>query len=195
MMSVQYTTNAVVGTNNLGLTPPTVHYTFTTDVVGINGPIDETSNGVTMAPKFAALTLDGAVGGGANVLSDAQLDPVIAKAIQYWEQHGASGSELAELRKADFVITDLGGATLAGTDGSTVWVDDDAAGQGWSVAQDGVTADDVDLYSAVVHEFGHMLGYEHDVLDATLAVGERVEPLDSATTDAALVGSTAVDWL
>jgi hypothetical protein len=49
VISVQYTTGAVVNTN-LGSARPTVKYTFTTNVGG--GPIEETdTKGITLAPK------------------------------------------------------------------------------------------------------------------------------------------------
>jgi len=57
-------------------------------------------------------------------------------------------------------------------------VDDDAAGHGWSTARHGVQAGKVDLFSTMVHEFGHILGYEHDELGASLAVGERHLPFE-----------------
>src|SRR5262249_42897633 len=41
VISVQYTTNAVVGTN-VGTVPPTVNYTFSTDV-GKDGTVEETA--------------------------------------------------------------------------------------------------------------------------------------------------------
>ena len=44
------------------------------------------------------------------------------------------------------------------------------------------------LTSVLTHEFGHVLGYDHDVMDETLGVGERdlpladpVDALDDAT--------------
>jgi len=42
----------------------------------------------------------------------------------------------------------------------------------------------VDGLSALVHEYGHVLGYEHDVLGESLAVGERDLP------EVELVGAT-----
>jgi hypothetical protein len=123
------------------------------------------------------LMLDGDVGNGAPALSEAQLEHAIAQAIQYWENEGISDAELAFLEAADFTITDLAGAMLAGSDGKNVAIDADAAGHGWSLGLGGVAPDKVDLLSAVTHEFGHLLGVDHDVMEAALAVGERDLPL------------------
>ena len=181
VVSVQYETRSVVGTP-LGTATPTVNYTFNTDV-GDDGTIDETAEGgITMAlkgsvPPLTPLMLDGDVGNGAPAVSEAQLEHAIAQAIQYWENEGISDAELAFLEAADFTITDLAGAMLAGSDGKNVAIDADAAGHGWSLGLGGVAPNKVDLLSAVTHEFGHLLGVDHDVMEAALAVGERDLPL------------------
>jgi hypothetical protein len=36
----------------------------------------------------------------------------------------------------------------------------------------------VDLFSAVTHEFGHILGLDHDVMGATLGISERHLPFE-----------------
>ena len=180
VVSVQYETRSVVGTD-LGAATPTVNYTFDTDV-GADGTIDETAEGgITMAlkgsvPPLTPLMLDGDVGNGAPALSEAQLEHAIAQAIQYWENEGISDAELAFLEAADFTITDLAGAMLAGSDGKNVTIDADAAGHGWSLGLGGVAPNKVDLLSAVTHEFGHLLGLDHDDMEAALAVGERDLP-------------------
>ena len=89
---------------------------------------------------------------------------------------GIDSDKLQELADAKIEIDDLGGTILAETDGSTITLDDDAAGYGWSL--DGlIDENSVDLLSTITHEFGHILDYEHNDLDpvmnAELAVGER----------------------
>ena len=53
------------------------------------------------------------------------------------------------------------------------WIDRDAGGFGWA---SGIDGDGVDLLSAVAHEFGHILGFDHDVLGETLGVDHRQLP-------------------
>ena len=153
-----------------------MNYTFNTDI-GDSGSVDETAiGGITIAPKFSQLTLNSAPTTGGATLTQDQIDPVVGAAINYWAAQGISNANLNKLRHTDVLIGDLGGTLLGGSDGFKVLIDDDAAGHGWSVSLDGVQTSQVDLYSTVVHEFGHMLGYEHDVMGETLGLGERHLP-------------------
>ena len=85
------------------------------------------------------------------------------------------------LSDTEVLIADLGGNILAQVDGDSIILDDDAAGYGWSIGMGAVNPNRVDALSALVHEFGHVLGYDHDVLDADLGVGERELPLADAS--------------
>ncbi len=62
---------------------------------------------------------------------------------------------------------------------NAIVIDPDAAGYGWSIASSPVRGG-VDLLSAVTHELGHVLGFDHgdpfDVMGATLAPGVRRVP-------------------
>jgi hypothetical protein len=85
--------------------------------------------------------------------------------------------DLSKLADTDILIGDLGGIRLGQADGLIVSLDDDAAGYGWSTSPVSVNpSGGIDLLSAMVHEFGHVLGYEHDVLGESLASGERFLP-------------------
>ena len=105
---------------------------------------------------------------------------MVDQAIEYWAQQGADEGQLALLKETQVQISDLGGNELAAADaaGNLVTIDDDAAGYGWSLGLGEVNPHKVDLLSAVTHEFGHVLGFDHEVMDADLAVGERELPLD-----------------
>jgi hypothetical protein len=105
------------------------------------------------------------------------LAPMVAAAIERWAEQGVDAESLDGLLKADIRIEDLGGDLLGTASGQTVTLDDDAAGYGWSNSLGGVDANEVDLLSALTHEFGHVLGYGHDVMGETLNVGGRDLPL------------------
>jgi hypothetical protein len=91
-----------------------------------------------------------------------------------------------------FEIADLGSLTLGQAIGTTVLIDDNAAGFGWFV--DTSPSDDVefegkidsevetriDLLTVVMHELGHILGYDdviseysNDLMNSTLEAGAR----------------------
>ena len=178
VIGVKYDTGTVVGLPQGS--KPTVQYTFNTNV-GVNGSVEETdSKGITLAPK-SALTLDGQAreGGHASALKEAAMQHVIDQAIAYWAAQGASEEGLQALKSAEIDIADLGGNTLAETGWDGITIDDDAAGYGWSLSgvNGQVNPNKVDLLSAVEHEFGHLLGHDHNDMGATLGVGERVEPI------------------
>jgi hypothetical protein len=117
---------------------------------------------------------------------------------------------------------DLPGNLLGLASGGSVWLDRNAAGWGWFV--DPTPADDaeflasttlarrasegvltrMDLLTAVMHEMGHVLGYDHDAegaMQATLAAGMRHAEADHdlahRAADAALSADEqwALAWL
>ena len=124
------------------------------------------------------------------------LAPIIDEAISRWAQVLKLDERTADfLNSITFEVADLGGLTLAETAGSTITLDDDAAGYGWFVdatpgtdtefrAPGSFAAGDMDLLTAVMHEFGHVLGVTHTTSDGallplmsgTLDAGERILP-------------------
>jgi len=179
VVGVKYDTGSVVGLPEG--TRPTVKYTFNTDVGG-NGTIEETdTKGITLKYK-APLTLDGDATVGGAVLTQAELAPVVSAAIDYWAAQGINAQSLNQLKQTDVLIGNLSGTSLGETvgeaDGLIVKIDDDAAGYGWSKSLDMVNPNQVDLFSTLTHEFGHILGFDHDDMGEALGVGERHLPLE-----------------
>ena len=116
-----------------------------------------------------------------NGLTHATLNPVVQQSLAYWTAAGVEPHRLDTLRQLDVQIADLSDSLLGIAALNRVWIDRDAAGYGWSVNAGGV-----DLFSAVTHEFGHVLGFDHDEMGATLASGVRQLALSdySASFDA-----------
>ncbi|MCL5281932.1 MAG: hypothetical protein M1376_18715 [Planctomycetes bacterium] len=138
------------------------------------------------APTLASATFLHAVAPGPGVepgasLSADALMPVVGEAIDRWASTlNLDAAQRALLGSVSFQIADLGGLILGETQGITVLIDTDAAGYGWFVdttpdddaefrttGGDGAlvaklssqAAGKVDLLTAVMHEFGHVLGF------------------------------------
>jgi autotransporter-associated beta strand protein len=102
----------------------------------------------------------------AEPLNDQQLDLIRVAALEHLAAVGLADEDLDRLAQANVGISDLPGDLLGLARGKTVRIDRDGAGQGWFVDETPETSDDllpgrVDLLSVVLHEFGHLLGWEH----------------------------------
>ncbi len=117
-----------------------------------------------------ALNVDNPLSGGSpggKMLSQAMLSPVVNQAISQWAAAGVSSARLDTLSQIDVQLAELSGSLLGMASSSDViWIDRDAAGYGWGGAG-------IDLLSVVSHELGHRLGFDHDLMGETLAVGTR----------------------
>ena len=186
VVSVKYDTSSVIGASvgKIAATWPTVNYQFDTKFK--ESIIETYAGGVDLAPKKPApMLLQGDLGDGAKGVNDAQIKHVVDAAICWWEDHGITAEQLAQLKAATVEITELGhdvqGWWLGASTGSLITIDDDAADHGWSLGLEGVAHNKVDLLSVLVHEMGHVLGKSDEDMGSTLAVGERMLPELSVT--------------
>ena len=124
------------------------------------------------------------------LLTQADLDALVAVARERWEATGLTGAQLATLRRLEFAVADLPGWYLGEAGGDRIRVDNNAGGNGWFI---GATAEDdaqfatktsatrrytdpasapagrIDLLTALLHEMGHALGLD----DTYVATGSR----------------------
>ena len=203
--------NAVTVDGDFGLLSRDGTSKFDTVTVATNDPA------LTPEPE----TLLAASAPSAPAPADATVDAatlaaVVDAAIARWAASGlVSEADLAVLEDVTFGITDLDGLILGSTSGNRVLIDIDAAGFGWFI--DSTLADDLefdtdlgdgtlfatageaqgrmDLLTVVMHEIGHVFGFDHDdaevaaLMDDTLEAGTRA--LLPASDTAGVSGASA----
>jgi hypothetical protein len=142
-------------------------------------------------------------------LAQTDLQPIVNEAIALWSQAGLNAATVQKLAQAQFVISDLPGGYLGATQGNVIYLDTNAAGNGWFIdptpasneefsaqpgnsqlqAVDPQALDRIDLLTVVEHELGHIAGLgdldnlASDVMNGVLAAGVR---RIASATDAAL---------
>ena len=125
-----------------------------------------------------------------DVLTHSTLNSVVQRSLAHWTAAGVDSQRLDALSQLDLRIADLPDSRLGIATLDVVWIDRDAAGYGWSVNSGGV-----DLFSAVTHEFGHVLGFDHkdqlDAMGATLTPDVRLLP-SSLSSGYGFAGGLAV---
>ncbi|MDB5857580.1 MAG: hypothetical protein JWQ76_1269, partial [Ramlibacter sp.] len=158
------------------------------------GNTDVRLDNIRFTTPASPLSLAGAVDGETvTAISAADIQPLLVQAIAAWT---AAGANTNLLRNVTLEVADLDGQALAVTEGQTITFDSRAAGAGWFVdstpglneefvlgtgtalvANVAASSDRIDLYSVVLHELGHVLGYQHDdtdsVMGALLSPGTR----------------------
>ncbi|WP_157100266.1 hypothetical protein [Rhodoplanes sp. Z2-YC6860] len=115
-------------------------------------------------------------------ISNSTLAPFVEEAKLLWtETLGAGDARLRSLDSVNVQVGNLPDDRLGLTLGSNVYIDSNAAGHGWQTT---------DLLSVVMHELGHVLGFDHDdasvfpVMNGTLDVGAHDQPRTTESTAA-----------
>ena len=134
--------------------------TFTIVLSGVTGATIADGTGVVTITDNDGAIFAASAGLSTSVapLTDADVAAVLPAAIRQWIGAGASANVLAGMT---ILIGDLAGTKLADTLGSTITIDVDAAGWGWNLTPGVTDGTRIDLLSVLLHEIGHVLGYEH----------------------------------
>ncbi len=121
-------------------------------------------------------------------LSQNDLQPVVEQAIAYWTSTGIESEKLSQLSDVAVTVADIPGPFLGFATENAIRIDSDAAGYGWHIAGSSLSGG-IDLLTAVKHEFGHVLGFDHDdnddVMSARLSARVYDVPrIDVSSSDA-----------
>jgi hypothetical protein len=147
---------------------------------------------------------DGTVSTTGDILTMDTLAPVVAHAVDIWTAAPLSADQRHALDEVEVRIANLPGPVLGWALGSTITLDVNAAGWGWDLGrgsrvetqEPGLalpgprTLDSglhMDLVSVVMHELGHVLGFDDDYsnpdsddpMNGWLAAGEKRSLTDS----------------
>jgi hypothetical protein len=137
----------------------------------------------------------------------AELETTLAQAKARWAVAGLDSAAMQRIDAATVQLADLPGANLGQEVAGTIYVDIDAAGNGWYidrtpgddlefrnvdgilVARNGAASGHIDLLSVLEHELGHVAGQDHSeegVMVSTLDVGVRTTRVDASAVQPVL---------
>jgi len=139
-----------------------------------------------------------------SVLSQKQLDTLVAAARARWEASGLSQAQREKLGHLSFQVADLPGTYLGEASGDTIRIDSNAGGNSWfidatpmddsefSAGKVAGISDRVDLLTTVMHEMGHSIGLcdsystsdRGSLMFGFLSKGERRVPQQGQAKDA-----------
>jgi hypothetical protein len=163
---------------------------FDNVLVKSNDPVFTT---LVSAMQAATTSASGAVVTG--TVTDQELQPIVDAAIERLSLT-LSPSQIAALQDLPVVSTDLPGWQLGAYADGVLWIDTDAAGNGWFVdrtarddrefratdeamlAVSGPAAGRMDLLTVVMHELAHAAGEDHGdgLMAESLELGTRLAP-------------------
>ena len=161
--------------------------------------LPEVMASVVVSLGAGPLMASGGEGPGAAAVSPSALPALIEEAIARWEAAGISPEQSEQIRAADIELTDLPDGLLGRTVGNMISIDGTGAGYGWFVDSTAAideefptvvaptesqatakpAADRMDLLTALMHEFGHVLdlpdaaGDSHTLMGNALPLGVR----------------------
>lgn len=136
----------------------------------------------------------------APTLTQSSLAPFVPEAITRWASAGLNSTAADKLAQVQFIVTDLPGDCLGKAEENRIYIDANAAGNGWVIdstpaldeefaasagrqlqAVDARAVDRIDLLSVVEHELGHIAGFDdldgvgENVMSGVLGTGIRRE--------------------
>ena len=160
-----------------------------------NATIADNTGVVTIIDNDGAIFAASAPVNAAPVapLNESDARALLAIAILRWIESGASADASIGL---SFEIGDLPGTKLADTLGSTIVIDLDAAGWGWSLTPGVVNPGRVDLLSVLLHEIGHVLGHDHTatgIMSGDINPGELLALVNHKSADLVHAAQNALE--
>jgi hypothetical protein len=138
----------------------------------------------------------------ADILTPAELQPLVNAAISRWAATGLDPAKVAMLAQVPVTIADLSSQGYLGfASQNQVVIDDNGAGLGWFIdvtpnsdeefapGRSGPAASRMDLLTVVMHEMGHVIGlsdldaqnHSDQLMAGTLGAGQRNTPVASTS--------------